>query len=151
VVNCIFTKEEIHVTQAFLESIENRLIAENMELKRREEIRLDVLKEYTTRTLSQEIMIEGKDILETRLFQSLYERYVHNLKKRVLEPFIDNENFRNAIKDFDTDKFKTHDKRIKRDVTFLMDNLSSKFGYTQQGANETCIYVIDNDLANKFK
>jgi predicted Ser/Thr protein kinase len=151
VVNCIFTKEEIHVTQAFLESIENRLLAENMELKRREEIRMDVLKEYTTRTLSHEIMIEGKNIIDTRLFQSLYERYVHNLKKRVLEPFIDNENFRNAIKDFDTDKFKTHDKRIKRDVTFLMDNLASKFGYTQQGANETCIYVIDNDLANKFK
>jgi predicted Ser/Thr protein kinase len=151
VVNCIFTKEEIHVTEIFLESIENRLLAENMDKKRRNDIRLDVLKEFTTRTLSHEIMIEGKDILETRLFQSLYERYVHNLKKKVLEPFIDNENFRNAIKDFDTDKFKTHDKRIKKDVTFLMDNLSSKFGYTQQGANETCIYVIDNDLANKFK
>lgn len=151
VINCIFTKEEIHVTEAFLESIENRLIAENLDIKRREEIRMDVLKEYTTRTLSHEIMIEGKDILDTRLFQSLYERYVHNLKKRVLEPFIDNENFRNAIKDFETEKFKAHDKRIKRDVTFLMDNLSSKFGYTQQGANEACIYVIDNGLANKFK
>ena len=151
VVKCIFTKEEIHVTEIFLESIENRLLSENMDKKRRNEIRIDVLKEFTTRTLSHEIMIDGKDIVETRLFQSLYERYVHNLKKRVLEPFIENENFRNAIKDFDTDKFKSHDKRIKKDVTFLMDNLSSKFGYTQQGANETCIYVIDNDLANKFK
>ncbi|MBA3009984.1 MAG: serine protein kinase PrkA [Proteobacteria bacterium] len=151
VVKCIFTKEEIHVTEAFLESIENRLLAENMDKNRRQEIRMDVLKEFTTRTLSHEMMIEGKNILETRLFQSLYERYVHNLKKRVLEPFIDNENFRNAIKDFDTDKFKTHDKRIKKDVKFLMDNLSSKFGYTHQGANEACIYVIDHDLANKFK
>ena len=151
VLNCIFTKEEILVTEVFLESIENRLLAENMDKKRRNEIRIDVLKEFTTRTLSHEIMIEGKNIVETKLFQCLYERYVHNLKKRVLEPFIDNENFRNAIKDFDTDKFKTHDKRIKKDVTFLMDNLSSKFGYTQQGANETCIYVIDNDLTNKFK
>ncbi len=139
------------MTEEFLESIENRLLSENMDKNRREEIRMDVLKEYTTRTLSHEIMIEGKDISETRLFQSLYERYVHNLKKRVLEPFIDNENFRNGIKDFDTDKFKSHDKRIKKDVKFLMDNLSSKFGYTQQGANEACIYVIDNDLANKFK
>ncbi len=151
VVKCIFTKEEIHVTEAFLESIENRLLSENMDKKRREEIRIDVLKEYTTLTLSHEIMIEGKNILETRLFQSLYERYVHNLKKQVLEPFIDNENFRNAIKDFDTEKFKSHDKRIKKDVKFLMDNLSTKFGYSQKGANETCIYVIDNDLANKFK
>ncbi len=151
IVKCIFTKEEIHVTEAFLESIENRLLSENMEKKRRQAIRDDVLKQFTTMTLSQEIMIEGKNITETRLFESLYERYVHNLKKRVLEPFIANENFRNAIKDFDTDKFKAHDKRIKRDVKFLLDNLCKKFGYTMQGANETCIYVIDNDLPNKFK
>lgn len=151
VIKCIFTKEEIHVTEAFLESIENRLISSNMDKKRRDEIRKDVLKEYTTRTLTHEIMIEEKNITETRLFESLYDRYVHNLKKRVLEPFIENENFRNAIKDFDTEKFKTHDKRIKKDVKFLVDNLCKKFGYTIQGANEACIYVIDNDLANKFK
>jgi predicted Ser/Thr protein kinase len=150
VVNCIFTKEELFVTEAFLESIENRLISENLDKKRREQIRHDVLKEYTTRTLTHEIMIQGKNIVDTRLFESLYERYVHNLKKRVLEPFIDNENFRNAIKDFDTEKFRTHDKRIKKDVKFLIDNLTVKFGYTSQGANEVCIYVIDNDLANKF-
>jgi len=96
VIDCIFTKEEIHVTEAFLESIENRLLSENMDKNKRQEIRNDVLKEYTTRTLTHEIMIEGKNIIETRLFESLYERYVHNLKKRVLEPFIENENFRNA-------------------------------------------------------
>jgi predicted Ser/Thr protein kinase len=151
IVKCIFTKEEIHVTHEFLESIENRLLSENMDLKRRQEIRNDVLKEYTTRTLTYEIMIKGKEIEQTRLFESLYERYVHNLKKKVLEPFIENENFRNAIKDFDTKKFKAHDKRIKRDVKFLLDNLCKKFGYTIQGANEACIYVIDNGLASKFK
>ncbi len=151
IIRCIFTNEEIHVTDEFLESIENRLLSENMDKDRRKDIRNDVLKEYTTRTLTHEMMIEQKDITATRLFASLYERYVHNLKKRVLEPFIDNENFRNAIKDFDTDKFRTHDKRIKRDVKFLIENLSEKFGYTIQGANEACIYVIDNDLANKFK
>jgi predicted Ser/Thr protein kinase len=151
IVKCLFTQEEIHVTEAFLESIENRLLSEDMDKKRRQEIRNDVLKEYTTRALTHEIMIEGKNITETRLFESLYDRYVHNLKKKVLEPFIENENFRNAIKDFDTEKYKAHDKRIKKDVKFLLDNLSGKFGYSIQGANEACIYVIDNDLANKFK
>lgn len=151
VANCIFTKEEIHVTEAFLESIEIRLLSESADAERRQGMRLDVLKEYTGFTLSYEIMIEEKNIAQTRLFQTLHGRYVHNLKKRVLEPFIDNENFRRAIKDFDTEDFKAHDKRIKRDVTFLVDNLVNKFGYSQQGANEICIYVIDNDLANKFK
>jgi predicted Ser/Thr protein kinase len=151
IVKCLFTKEKLHVTQELLESIENRLLSEDLDKKRREEIRTDVLKEYTTRTLTHEIMIEGKEIEQTRLFASLYDRYVHNLKKRVLEPFLGNENFRNAIKDFDTEKFKSHDKRIKKDVTFLLDNLVTKFEYTIQGANEACIYVIDNGLANKFK
>lgn len=149
--NCIFTKEPLHITKEFMESIENRLLSDKIDEKRSRELRRDVLKEYTTRALSHEIMIEGKDIKETRLFQSLYDRYVHNLKKRVLEPFVANDNFRQAIKDFDTEEFKAHDKRIKKDVTFLINNLSKKYGYTMQGANEACIYVIDNDLTKKFK
>lgn len=148
---CIFTGEDLHVTEDFFESIENRIITDNADKKKREEMRTDVLKTYTSHTLSQEIMIEGKDITETRLFETLHERYVHNLKKRVLEPFLKNTNFRRAIKDFDTEKFKTYDDRIKNDVKFLINNMKSKFAYTEQGANEVCIYVIDSDLASKFK
>ncbi len=148
---CIFTGEDLHVTEAFFESVENRMMAEDANRKRREEIRLDILKTYTSNTLPQEIMIEQKDITETRLFESLHERYVHNLKKRVLEPFLKNTNFRRAIKDFGTEKFKTYDERIKSDVDFLINNMKSKFAYTEQGANEVCMYVIDSDLASKFK
>jgi hypothetical protein len=101
--------------------------------------------------LTTEMMVEGKVITETRLFISLHERYVHNLKKRVLEPFLDNENFRRAIKDYDTEGFRTYDKRIRSDVEFLIKNMMTKFGYTKQGANEVCIYVIDSNLAGKFK
>ncbi|MBF0574091.1 MAG: serine protein kinase PrkA, partial [Desulfamplus sp.] len=118
---------------------------------KRYEMRRDVLKEYTTNALTREIMIEGKDISETKLFDSLHERYVHSLKKRVLEPFLGNENFSRAIKDFDTSNFKSYDKRIKTDIEFLINNMVSKFGYTQQGAKEVCIYVIDSNLAAKFK
>ncbi len=31
-----------------------------------------------------------------------------------------------------------------------MQNLNSKYGYTEQGAKEMCIYVIDGDLAKTF-
>ena len=67
-----------------------------------------------------------------------------------LEPFLKNENFRQAIKDFNESSFKSHDRRIRDDVTFLMTNLCEKSKYTQQGAKEICIYVIDNELAKKF-
>ncbi|MFO7885685.1 MAG: serine protein kinase PrkA [Desulfobacteraceae bacterium] len=150
-VNCIFTGEPLNVSEDFLESIENRLFADNYDKKRREGMRLDVLKQYTTEALSKEIMVEEKDISETKLFNSLHERYVHNLKKKVLDPFLKNDNFRRAIKDFETEEFKTYDKRIKSDVEFLMGNMIKKFDYTRQGANEVCIYVIDSSLADKFK
>ena len=98
---------------------------------------------YDVRALLQEI----KKILATDREWTLCIVGMGNLGSALVE----NENFRNAIKDFDTEKFKAHDRRIKRDVKFLLDNLSKKFGYTLQGANEVCIYVIDNDLPNKFK
>ncbi len=87
---------------------------------------------------------------ETELFHSINERYVYNLKEKVLDPFLKNENFRKAIKDFDKDAFKTYDKKIQDDVTFLMNNLCEKLNYTKKGALEVCMYVIDNDLARQF-
>jgi hypothetical protein len=68
----------------------------------------------------------------------------------VLEPFLENENFRQAIKDYNEEAFKTHDKRIRTDVTFLMNNLCTRCQYNEKGAKEVCIYVIDNDLARKY-
>ena len=35
-------------------------------------------------------------------------------------------------------------------MTFLIGNLGTKYRYTEKGAQEVCIYVIDNDLARKF-
>jgi len=67
----------------------------------------------------------------------------------VLDPFLDNENFRRAIKDYDKENFKTYDKKIKNDVTFMINNICKKYNYTKQGAKEICIYVIDNELAQK--
>ncbi|MBF0203827.1 MAG: serine protein kinase PrkA [Desulfamplus sp.] len=148
---CLFTNDILNVTNIFLESIENRLSADNFSPAKRQEMRRDVLKHYTTNALSREIMIEGKNISETKLFASLHERYIHSLKKRVLEPFLGNENFSRAIKDFDAPDFKTYDQRLKTDIEFLINNMVSKFGYTQQGAKEVCIYVIDSNLATKFK
>jgi hypothetical protein len=68
----------------------------------------------------------------------------------VLEPFLKNENFRRAIKDFGKAGFKTYDKKIKEDVTYLIDNLVTHYKYSPEGAKQVCIYVVDNDLARKF-
>jgi len=95
-------------------------------------------------------MVEEKPVTETKIYQSLHERYVYNLKEKVLDPFLENENFRRAIKDYDQEDFKSYDKKIRDDVTYLVNNLCTKYNYTQQGAREVCIYAIDGDLAMKF-
>jgi predicted Ser/Thr protein kinase len=147
---CQFTGEKLEITEEFLKSIEDNLLGSKVGKGKRLVFRKDTQKEYTSRTLTQEIMLEGKPITETQLYQSMYERYVYNLKEKVLDPFLENENFRRAIKDYDTEGFKTYDKRIRGEVTFLINNLCNKYRYTPQGAKEVCIHVIDSNLPKKF-
>jgi predicted Ser/Thr protein kinase len=147
---CQFTGDKLEITEDFLESIEIRLLDPKIDTDKRMAFRKDIQKEYTSRTLTQEIMVEGKTVPETKLYKSLHERYVHNLKAKVLDPFLENENFRRGIKDYNEEAFKTYDKRIREDVTFMMNNLCTKYNYTARGAKEICIYVIDNDITQKF-
>ena len=145
-----YTGETIEINEAFFEGIEKKLMGSKIEERERLTFRRDTQREYTARTLTQEVMSDGKDIHDTELFHSLHERYVHNLKEKVLDPFLENENFRNAIKDFGRDDFKTYDRKIREDVTFLINNLCTKYHYTRYGAKEVCIYVIDSNLAKTF-
>ena len=148
---CRFTGDKLEINEEFLAMIEGRLLGPAIYETERSVFRRETQKEYTARTLTQEILVDGKVAQETSLYQSLHERYVHNLKEKVLEPFLDNINFRRAIKDYDTEAFKTYDKRIRADVTFLINNLcAGRFHYTKQSAKEVCVYVIDNDLARKY-
>jgi predicted Ser/Thr protein kinase len=147
---CTYTGEKLEITEEFLESIERRLLGTKADNSRRLAFRKATQKEYTSKTLTQEIMVEGLALTKTNIFNSMHARYVYNLKEKVLDPFLKNENFRRAIKDYKEEDFKTYDKRIKNDVTYLINNLCKKYRYTEQGAKEVCIYVIDNDLAKKF-
>jgi predicted Ser/Thr protein kinase len=148
---CRYTGEKLEISEDFLRAIEGRLLGPAADEATLLAFRRATQKEYTAKTLTQDILAEGKNPSETGLYQSLHERYVYNLKEKVLEPFLENANFRRAIKDYDTESFKTYDKRIRDDVTFLINNLcASKFHYTKQSAKEVCVYVIDNDLAHKF-
>lgn len=149
-IKCVYTGNRFIASEEFFKSIENHLLGEKTDENIRKTLRQETQKEYTSITLTQEIINEGKDIKKTNLYFELMERYLHNLKQKVLDPFLSNENFRRAIKDYDTKTFHTYDSRIREDVTFLINNLVKKFQYTPTGAKEMCIYVVDNDLAKKF-
>jgi predicted Ser/Thr protein kinase len=147
---CSFTGEKIRITEEFFETIESYLLGPKADKNKRIAFRKDTQNEYTSKTLTQEIMLEGKLVTNTVLYQSLHDRYVYHLKEKVLDPFLENENFRRAIKDYNKEAFKTYDKRIRGEVEYLINNLCKKCDYTEQGAKEVCMYVIDNDLAKKF-
>jgi len=147
---CHFTGENIDINDDFFENFETRIFQTAKSLEERLIFRNDIQKEYTSKTLTQEMIIDQKNIVDTRLYASLHERYVHNLKEKVLDPFLENQNFRRAIKDYDTEEFKAYDKRIQHDIAFLIQNLCNKFAYSEQGAKEVCIYVIDNDLPKEY-
>ncbi|MBW2178536.1 MAG: serine protein kinase PrkA, partial [Deltaproteobacteria bacterium] len=116
VATCSFTGDRIEISDVFFESIERRLLGEKQEEKIRLAFREETQKTYAAKTLTQEVMLEGIPVTETELYQALHERYVFNLKEKVLEPFLKNENFRQAIKDFNEESFKSHDRRIRDDV-----------------------------------
>ncbi|MEJ2038923.1 MAG: serine protein kinase PrkA [Desulfosarcinaceae bacterium] len=148
---CPYTGDRIEISEDYLKGFEDRILGHNSDAQRRHEFRSRTQKVYSTKTLPQEIMGAAKSVSQTDLFDDLNERYIYNIKEKVLDPFLDNENFRRAIKDYDSEDFKTYDRRIREDVTFLMNNLTQKHRYTAHGAKAVCIYVIDNDLTRKFK
>ena len=145
-----YTGDRLEISETYLDDLETKLLGDGVARAEKRAFREDTQKAYTTRTLTQEIMIEGQAVTETRLFKNILERYTHNLKEKVLDPFLGNENFRQAIKEYHDPSFKTFDGKIQDDVTFLINNLETNYHYSEKGAKEVCIYVIDNDLARKF-
>ena len=147
---CSFTGDKLHISETFFEGFEKRTLGSGAEKEQRLAMRQDTQKSYTSTALTQEILVGGVAPTETKLFESLKDRYIYNLKQKVLDPFLENENFRRAIKDYAKEEFKTYDRKIRGDVTFLMNNLMGKYRYTERGAQAILIYAIDNDLAKRF-
>ncbi|HLP57821.1 MAG TPA: hypothetical protein VK186_03285 [Candidatus Deferrimicrobium sp.] len=147
----IYTGERLKIDEDFFKTLELRLLGERADYNMRHSFRKETQKTYASHTLTREIMVEGKSMVKTDLYSNLRDRYIYHLKEKVLDPFLQNENFRRAIKDFDTESFRTYDRKIREDVTFLINNLVKKYQYNKKGAREVCMYVVDNDLAKKYK
>ena len=143
-----YTKEKIDISEDYFRDIEARLLEPSASDDDCRKFRDDQLRRFVSATLHQ--TKTGTPIEETGQYRKLLARYNSSLKENVMVPFIKNDNFRRAIKDFDTETFKTYDKRIRSEVELLFSNLETKFNYTRQSAKQICIYVIDNDLANKY-
>lgn len=144
-IKCKDTNQELEVTLEFLKLMASRLGGEEITSGDALKFARDIQKKYVTI-----VARGGINITETELYRDLFSDYVRNLTDNVLRPFVGNENFREAIKSFGKEEFDTFDTRLKEHVIQMIKNLINKFGYTEQGAKEICLYVLDKKLVEKF-
>ncbi|MFH2096576.1 MAG: serine protein kinase PrkA, partial [Bacteroidota bacterium] len=149
-VKCEHTGDVIDIDEEYYKNIEAIFLGTTSTIKERQSFRRDVLSDYITNTLAQDIRVKGKSIGNTAQFAALFHKYTKNLKENALAPYSENENFRRAILDYGKKEFNNYDDRLKRDVTFLLNNLKKKFKYNQEGAQQVSVYVIDKNLSKKY-
>ena len=147
---CIYTNNEIEITEDYLKGFEIIFLGVSSTKDKRDEFRKEAQTLYISQTLAQEIKLKNKPIEETKQFKDLYKKYKKKIKEGVLEPYYENKNFRRAILDFNTEHFKTYDRRLKDNIDLLITNLKKKFKYTISGAKQICVYAIDKDLFKKY-
>ena len=145
----IYTGQKIEVTEEFLSGMEEYLLTGNPSDEERAAFRREIQQRYISSTIT-EIKVGKKKLSQTVLYKELMEIYKRNLKANALDPFKENDNFRTAIKEYNTKDFQSHDKKIRKDVTFLINRLMTRYHYTEIGAKDVCIYVIDKNIAGKF-
>lgn len=145
-----YTGDEIDIDEEYFKNFEAMILGTTSSELQRKQFRSDEHKTYISQTLSREIRLDGKDITETEQYKKLFERYTRNLKENALAPYISNTNFRRAIVDYGTKQFNTYDNRLKRDIEYMIKHLMDDFGYTESGACQVALYVIDKDLPRKF-
>jgi predicted Ser/Thr protein kinase len=143
-----YTKEIIDITEEYLKSFERFILGVTADDATTKQFRDETLKIFVAKTTQEEN--SGKDLTNTEQYKDLFSRFHNSLKKDVMTPYISNANFRLAIKEYNTPTFKNHDKRIKNEVRQLFKNLIFKFNYSESGAKQTSIYVIDNKISEKF-
>ncbi len=150
-VKCSYTGDKIKITTDFFKNFEAIFVGTTSTIKERERFRNDNHKEYIKRTLAQEISVQGKKIDETSQFKSLFDKYTKILKENALAPYAENTAFKRAILSYGTKKYKKINARIRRDVELLIKNLQGKFNYSEKGALQITLYVLDKKLIRNNK
>ncbi|MBI2057653.1 MAG: serine protein kinase PrkA [Candidatus Yanofskybacteria bacterium] len=150
-IKCEWTQQELEVSTEFLKILGSCFTSTDLGDHGALEFAKEVQKKFRKVVAQlQSKKITGKKISETELYQELFTAYTKNLKEKLPEPFLKSDNFKEAVKCFGTEKFKTFDTRLKEHATHMTRNLEEKFGYSEQGAKEICLYAIEQKLVDKF-
>lgn len=148
--NSAYTGDKIEITEEYFKNFEALLLGTLSTSDERKEFRKEIHNEYITYTVSYEIKLLKKEIHETKLFATLFEKYTRNLKENALTSYSQNDNFRRALIDFSTSVYNSYDSQVKTTISRMLTNLKCKFNYTTEGARQMALYVIDKKLDKKY-
>lgn len=138
---CPWTGEKIKASIDSFKIIEKKIFG-----IAHESIRESIQKSYVQITV-QEVNLDGKNIKETEQFLRMKQQYISRLKDSSVSSLKDNDNFRNAIANYEnTEKFASYDEKIKYSVNLLIKVLTEQHGYDEEGAIEISLYALDNYL-----
>jgi len=146
----VYTNDIIEVSEEYFKNFEALFLGTLSTAQDRKTFRKDIHNEYITYTLSYEIKLLRKEITETKLYCSLFDKYIRNLKESALNAYSQNDNFRRALIDFNSAGFNMYDNQIKNTISRMVKNLKAKFGYSSQAARQMALYVIDRKLDKKY-
>ena len=146
----VYTDDVIEITEEYFKNFEALFLGALSTSTERKEFRKDIHNEYVTFTLSYEIKLLKKEINETKLYCSLFEKYTRNLKENAMTLYSQNDNFRRALIDFGNQGFNSYDNLVKNTISRMINNLKKKFGYSSEGSKQMALYVIDKKLDKKY-
>ena len=143
-----YTLENIEVTDQFYNSFEQHLFKKSVDESERKNFRKEMAAKFTT--IVQEMQANGVTLVETHIYVELYNSYMKNLREHIFQPFLQYTSFENAIKEYGSAKFQKYDNKTREQVKYLIKNLMNKFKYSEEGAIQVCLYVLNNKIAEKF-
>lgn len=146
----VYTGDNIEITEDYFKNFEALFLGTLSTITERKAFRKDIHNEYVTFTLSYEIKLLHKEIKETKLYDTLFDKYTRNLKENALNTYAQNDNFRRALIDFNTPGYNAYDNQTKNTINRMITNLKGKFSYTSEGARQMSLYVIDRKLDKKY-
>ena len=144
-VRCPWTGRTVEVTIDFLKIVGAYFVGKDINSQEALLIAEEVQRKYV-----EVVAAERSQVTKTELYKELFASCVRNLKEKTFEPFLKSNNFKEAVKAFSTSEFETFDTRLREHVAYMIKNLVNRFGYTEQGAKEICLYVVEQKLIEKF-
>lgn len=145
---CPYTNETIEINEQFFNSIEQYLLPNDVSSRTRKKYREEVASKFG---INLQQMSDDDGVRDTEIYNELYNTYINNLREHIFQPFLQYAAFESAVKEFGSPKFEVYDNRTKEEVSFLINNLISKFRYSKEGAKHVCLYVIRNKIAENFR